>query len=210
MPLLPWDDRQRLGAGTAFVETIRLLAKQPSDAFARLRPDGDYVGPFVFGLIISWAMFLVNQVWTLIFGSIMPFADMGVSAGMTLVQIVMYAIFWPVIYAFILFLSAGIYHLVLLVLSGLQRSQLGFEGTYKIVAYAQVSTLANVIPLIGWIIGLVLQIVLLVVGFQSAHRTDQGRAIAAALIPAALCCLCMFVAVFFFGAAIMAAMAGAQ
>lgn len=209
-PLLPWDDRQRLGFGPAFVETIKLIAQQPSEAFARLRANGDYVGPFVFGLIISWAMFLVGQVWSLMFSSLFSFGDLGASMGGTLIGTVMYAIFWPVIFAIVLFVSGGIYHLCLMLLSGLDRSNLGFEGTYKIVAYAQVASIANIIPLIGWLIALVIQIVLMVIGFQAAHRTEQGKAIAAALIPIVLCCLCFGAFFAIFGASIVAMASGGE
>ena len=102
----------------------------------------------------------------------------------------------PVVVAIVLFVSAGIYHLVLMVVKGTNK---GFEATLNVVAYSNVSGLAAVIPFVGGLIGWIYGIVLVVIGLTEAHKTDSWRAAIAVLTPLILCCLCCMLFVFVLG-----------
>ena len=97
----------------------------------------------------------------------------------------------------------------LMLLGALEQSRFGYEGTLRALAYANTAQLAAVVPLVGWLIGMVWTLVLLVIGFEVLHDTTQGRALAAALIPLLVCCLCGALLVIVFGAAI-AGLVGSQ
>ncbi len=214
-PRLPWDDRDRLGFVGAFIETVKLTVTAPGDAFRRLRADGDYFGPLFYGLILSWIGMFFGQLWNLLMGSALTsmmgdFGAMGMAAGTSLVQMVVVLVVWPFIYAIILFLSAGIYHLCLMLVGGVGDSPTGFEGTFKVVAFSAVTNLCNIVPFIGGLIALVWMIILLTVGFTEAHRTSQGKALAGALLPIVFCCLCGVLIAVIFGASIAAMIAGAN
>ena len=216
LPKLPWDDRDRLGILNALIETVKLIVTAPRDAFSRLRPDGDLIWPLLFGLILSWIGQVFGQLWNLIFGGAMQsmmgglseFEDLAVFGATSMVQVAFTLILWPIFYGIVVFIMAGIYHLCLMLLGGVENSPLGFEGTLKVVAYSQVVNLANVIPIFGFLIALVGSIVLNVIGLSEVHKTDQGKALIAVLIPLVLCCVCVIIGAFVFGAGI-AAMAGA-
>ena len=130
------------------IETIKLLVTAPRDAFSRLRADGDYVWPLIFGLILTWVGHLFGQVWNLLFGSaiqsmfmdIDELAEMAQYFGTSMIQAAVSLTLWPVIYLVVIFLFAGLSHLILMVLSAVDDSPLGFEGTLKVVAYASLST----------------------------------------------------------------------
>ena len=207
LPVLPWLERSRLGFKTALIETIKLIVTDPKDAFSRIRRDGDYMSPFIFGLIISWPVVILGQLWSILFESVMPGSSQA-TMGFGVLQIVLVLALYPLIHLVSLFIMAGIYHLSLMVVSALGRSQVGFEGTFKVMCYAAVTQLTGIVPIIGPLIGLVALIVFLVIGFERAHETTQGKAIVAALIPVALCCLCGLVLALAFGGAIAAAAAG--
>ena len=215
-PRLPWDERDRLGFLEALIETVKLLVTAPKDAFSRLRADGDLIWPLVFGLILSWIGQFFGQIWNLIFGGVMQsmMSGLGDLEGMaafgatSVVQTVIVLILWPIIFAIFIFIAAGIYHLCLMLVSGVSESPMGFEGTLKVAAYAQVSSLAAVVPLLGGLIVLVASLVLTVIGFTEVHKTTTGKAAAAVLIPFALCCICGIILAIVFGAS-MAAMMGA-
>jgi hypothetical protein len=85
------------------------------------------------------------------------------------------------------------------------ESRSGFEGTLKVVAYSQVGGLAGIVPVVGSLIGVLWILVLEVIGFAFVHRTTQGRALLAILIPVLFCCACALVGAVMFGAMIAAA-----
>ncbi len=220
-PRLPWEDRDRLGFLDALIETVKLIATAPSDAFSRLRADGDLIWPLVFGLIFSWIGQFFSQVWNLIFGEAMQsmmtgFGDLGqfdeyMSFGSTggVIQFVGTLVLWPVLFVIFLFIGAGIFHGCLMLVGATNESPTGFEGTLKVMAYSQIASLAAIVPFIGGLVAMLISLVLLVIGFTEVHRTTQGKALVGVLIPVALCCICCIVGIFVFGASLAAMMAGA-
>ena len=214
-PRLPWEERDRLGFLDALIETVKLLVTAPGDAFSRLRPDGDLIWPLIFGLIFSWIGQFFGQIWNVIFGGAMQsmMGGLGDLEGLaafgagSIVQTIFILVLWPIFYAIIMFIAAGIYHLCLMLVGGVEQSPLGFEGTLKVLCYSQVATLANIVPILGFLIVLVASVILTVVGFTEVHKTSQGKALIAVLIPLVLCCICGIVMAVVFGAG-LAAMAG--
>lgn len=197
-PRMPWEERDRLGYGDALIETVKLLLTAPGEAFSRLRPDGDLIWPLVFGLIFSWIGQFFAQMWNMVFGEatramMQGFEGLGDYAAMTATNLgtaVITIVIWPVLYVIFTFIGAGIFHLCLMLVGGTDESPLGFEGTLKVVAYAQIGNLAGVVPIFGGLIAAVLSLVLAVIGFIHVHRTTGVKATLAVLIPVGLCCLC--------------------
>ncbi len=214
-PRLPWDDRDRLGFVGALIETVKLTATAPGDAFRRLRADGDYFGPLFYGLILSWIGIFFNQLWSLLLNSAMSsmmgdFGAAGLVAGFSLFYMIGWLVVWPFLYAILLLISAGIFHLCLMLLGGVSDSPTGFEGTFKVAAFSAVVFLCLIVPVVGGLIALVWMIILLTLGFTEAHRTSQGKALGGALLPFVLCCLCCGLIVVLSWASIAAMIAGAN
>ena len=217
---MPWEERDRLGFLDALIETVKLIATAPSDAFARLRADGDLLWPLLFGLIFSWIGQFFTQVWNLIFGEAMQsmmtgLGDFGdfeqyMTYGATgVVEFIVTLVLWPVIFAIVIFISAAIFHGCLMLVGATDESPTGFEGTLKVLCYSQIANLAAIVPILGGLVATLISLVLLVLGFTEAHRTTQGKALIAVLIPVVLCCICCIVGIFVFGASLAALMAGA-
>ncbi len=217
-PRLPWEERDRLGFLDALIETVKLLVTAPKDAFARLRPDGDLIWPLVFGLILSWIGQVFGRIWGLIFGSAMQsmmgglsdFEGIAAFGATSVVQVMFALVLWPIFFVIFIFIGSGLYHLCLMLVGGVERSPMGFEGTLKVVSYTQVTSLLSVIPILGGLIAVVAALVLTVIGFIEVHKTTPGKAILAVVIPLALCCICATLVAMMFGAAFAAAMAGAS
>lgn len=219
-PRLPWEERDRLGFLDALIETVKLIATAPSDAFSRLRSDGDLIWPLVFGLIFSWIGQFLNQVWNLLFGGAMQsmmtgFGDMGdldqyLTFGSTgALQFALNVILWPIFFLIIIFVGGGIFHGCLMLVGATNESPTGFEGTLKVLCYSQIANLAAIVPLLGGLVATLISLVLLVIGFTQVHRTEQGKALIAVLIPVVLCCLCCIVGILAIGGGLAAMMAGA-
>lgn len=182
----------------------------PSDAFSRLRPDGDLTSPILFGLILSWAGVILSQIWQLMFGGFMR----GMLSGMEGLEaafappgalgIIGLLVVWPVIFVVGLFISAGILHLCLMLVGATAESPSGFEGTLKVVSYSQVAGIASIVPLVGGFLFAIWALILEVIGSALVHRTTQGRALMGVLIPLLVCCVCVVFAAVLFGAMIAA------
>jgi hypothetical protein len=113
----------------------------------------------------------------------------------------------PVFIVIGLFIAAAILHFCCLIVGALAGSQSGFEGSFRAMAYSQVSSLAAIIPVAGPFVAVVWWIVLTVIGVQRLRRTTQGKAVAAVLIPIAVCCVGMALLGALVGAAIFTRMA---
>ncbi len=195
----PWEERDRIGFLEALIETVKVVVTAPREAFSRLRPDGDYLWPLLFGLILSWIGQFFAQIWNLIFGEAIrsmvggfnEFGDMAQFMGTGVAQVVISLIIWPVLYAVLVFLFAGISHLALMLVAALDESPLGFEGTFKVVAYASVLDLLNVVPLAGWLLAFLGKLVIYAIGFAAVHRTSDGKAIGAVALVFFTCCCCL-------------------
>ncbi len=196
---LPWEERGRLGFFNALIETVTLIVTAPKDAFSRLRPDGEYVWPLIFGLIFSWIGQLFGQIWNLIIGEALKSAirdipELSVVAqyvNTSPIQGLFWFVVWPIFYLVFIFLFAGLSHLALMMVSAVDESPLGFEGTLKVVAYSSVLDLLNVVPLFGWMLAFVGKLVLYVFGFSEVHKTSEGKALGAVAIVMFTCCCCL-------------------
>ncbi len=197
----PWEQRDSLGFVPALIENVKLFVTSPAEAFARTRRSGDYVSPLIFAVLVGWVGAVIGQFWRLFFHASMfsffpaemseQLGPMMVAGGMGFFSTLVLA---PIIVAIVLFIWSGILHLCLVVVGGLGESQADFEGTFRAAAYSGVAQLAQVVPMVGGLIAMVWSIVLLVIGLSDLHNTSQGKALAAVLIPVALCCVCGVVA----------------
>lgn len=211
----PWEQRDSLGFLEGLIEAIKLFVTSPTEAFARTRRTGDYVSPLIFAIIMGFIGVLVSQVWGLLIG--LPFLGMVPDevgsefalffAGST-IGLLVKIILSPIYVTVALFIWSGILHLCLMLIGGLDASESGFEGTFRVVSYSSVAQLAQVVPLLGGLVTLVWSIVLGVIGLTSLHRTTQGKALLAILLPMMLCCLCVVIAAIMAGG--MAAFVASQ
>ena len=120
------------------------------------------------------------------------------SVGAAIAGFIGNVIFTPIIVVVVLFVGAGIYHLLVLLFAG--SSNAGYEATFRVVGYAcatfvvsWVSSVFNLIPVVGPIIGGLISflialyaIVIQVLGIREVHSTTTGRAAAVVLIPTAV------------------------
>ena len=195
---LPWERRSEVGFLNGLLETIKLLVTNPTEAWRLAKEKGDYGEPLVFAILVSWVGIAVSTLWSGLFGqawtSFLPpdlKEKMGdafaTNTGALLIQVGLA----PILVLVGLFIGAAIYHVSFLLVGATRDSASGFEGTFRVVSYASVSQLANVVPFVGWLVALVWNIVLMVLGAVRMHRTTQGKAIAGVLIPLLLCCVCI-------------------
>jgi hypothetical protein len=81
------------------------------------------------------------------------------------------------------FVAAGILHLMLLLLNGATQK---FEATFRVISFAQTTSLLLLVPFCGQIVAGVAKLwtlVLYVLGLAPAHRIGHGKAAAAVFLP---------------------------
>lgn len=219
-PGLPWERSKDLNS---LIATAKLLITSPGAAYAQAKEKGDYASPLIFA-IVFWVIGAIFQaVWSLLrFGTGMGMLEnMGdippemqemlrtwaapAGAG----SIVLGILLSPIIALVFLFIWSAIVHLVLKLVGGLNDSAAGFEGTLRGLSYSAVAQVAQVVPIVGPWICMIWSIVLQIIGLASLHRTSQGKAVMGVLIPIALCCVCIVLAIFVFAATIAAMIGGA-
>ncbi|HQR68361.1 MAG TPA: YIP1 family protein, partial [Thermoanaerobaculia bacterium] len=209
---LPWEDRPRVPFADALVDTVRLFISNPREAWSRTRESGDLGQPILFAICVGWVAAAFNLVWSMMFGQawlrfVPPNVrdvvrhSLATSGGMIAAQVILA----PLFIVIGLFIGAAIIHLCILVVGGLSNSKAGFEGTVRILGYSWVAQLAQIIPVFGGLIAAIWALVLNVMGIERIHRTTQGKAIAAVLIPVILCCGCVLLALVIGGAALLSA-----
>jgi hypothetical protein len=128
------------------------------------------------------------------FGGMRPYGSFGFLFSMIVA---------PLFIALGIFIGAAILHLCCMLVGALSDSHSGFEGSLRAVAYSEVSSFASIVPVIGGIIAIVWFVVLAIMGVQRMHRTTQGRATAAVLIPVVVCCGAVILIGLLAGAAFM-------
>jgi hypothetical protein len=210
----PWDRRREIGLVQAFFETTQEVLLQPVRLFSSLR-DGSMGGALLYGVIAGYVGLVASTLYQFVFnlvsgggGSMMSSPEMARFAPfleMTAVSLVVRILFGPIQIVIGVFVTAGIYHVLILLTGGTSRT---FETTVQTVSYAQAPALLSVIPVCGSVIAFFWYLVAYIVGLSEAHGISRARAAAVVLIPALLlCCCCVAAFTLLFGG-VMAALGG--
>jgi hypothetical protein len=154
---------------------------------------GGIGSPLLYAIVVGWIGIAIAVVWNMLFqGMWIPFMGAGeeaaVMAGFTAAWAVGMIIVAPILVIVGVFIGAAILHLMLMIVGGANN---GFEATVRVVCYAQTAQLAGIVPFCGGLISLVWAIILYVLGLAAAHRTTQGKAVLAVVLPVVLCCAFM-------------------
>jgi hypothetical protein len=192
-PVIPWEDPNRSFFDGLF-ETVKLLALNPSEAFRRMPVTGGIGRPLFFAIAVGWVSIAVAVFWNVLFqGMWMPFMDsmddvagMGAMYGITIGWALVMIVIAPLFIIIGVFVAAAILHLMLMIVGGASS---GFEATVRVVCYTYTAQLAGMVPFCGGLIATVWSVVLYVMGFSVAHRTTQGKALIAVLLPIVICCV---------------------
>ncbi len=203
---LPWET-QAIGP-ESFFETAKLFITAPDQAWRLTRETGDYTRPLLFGVIVGWVGLVFRAVWGTFFGAGLMRMIPAQYAGFTRFgggSLVGQVILGPLLVAIGLFILAAILHVSFMVVGALSSSRSQFEGTFRLVCYANVASIAHVVPLLGGLVAGVWAAYLVVVGAQQLHKATQGKALAGVLLPVVLCCVCAILGMAIGGAALFSA-----
>ena len=207
---IPWDERDRIGLFSALVETTRDVLAGPGAFFRAMPLSGGLGSPLLYAVLIGWLGLVASEFYWAIFRSVAgsSWGALGVDrpeiaavlgwvegwAGF-LVQVV----FGGVFVVIGVFVTAGVLHLMLLLLGGARRD---FEATLRVVSFSQAPSVLFLVPFCGQLVGGIWGLVLYVLGLAEAHRIGHGKAAAAVLLPILVLCCCCAGMAFLFASAI--------
>lgn len=187
----PWEDRAVVGLFPSLASTIKGALFSPSQFFKNMPVTGGLTDPLLYSLIVGMAGSLVSFLWDMAlrgtYQQMLP-AEMRGAAGYDLfagVGIAAMAVLLPLFLIAVLFIEAGVYHLLMLLVRG---GKAGFEGTFRAVAYGNSGSMFLMVPFCGTILGIVWSIIITIIGIKEAHETSGGKAAFAVLMPLVLCC----------------------
>jgi hypothetical protein len=183
---IPFEDRSR-PFGERLLATAGKAFSDPVALFSRVEGT-DILAPLLYGVVVGVVGMVVAATWQILFGGFLSLLqpddsaeELVASTGM----IVLLVLFSPLLVAISLFISSGLYHLMLLLVGDGKR---GFAVTFRAVAYGSTPQLLGIVPFCGGIVGGIWSIVVTIIGAKTAHETDALRAIVAYFIPVVVCC----------------------
>jgi len=160
--------------------------------FANMRREGGLGAPLTYGAI----GLVVGAVFSYVWSFVGVGRWMGYGGGAGLGGILLGLCFGVIG----LFIGAGIFHLML---SLLGEAKFPFETTFRVTAYTSGTTsLANVVPICGGLIGALFGIYALIIGLSEAHEIPVGKSAIAVLVPIVICCALVAVVSLVFGLAV--------
>lgn len=184
-----WARRDQIGFAGAFLKTTSQLITEPATFFGRVNPTSPFQGSLLYGVLIFVVSMLFSAFWQLAVQLMgLGAAPEAFSQLLGLGMLVGLLVFSPILAIIVIFLSAGVFHLVLLLFGWNEHP---FGATVKVVSYSGVSGLANAIPVCGNLIGAVWGIILFVVGLRELQGTSTGQAVVVVLTPMLLLFLCV-------------------
>lgn len=204
----PWESRSSGIDLEAMLATVKSVLFQPAETFRSMRREGGIGTPLLFVVILGTISGWFALLWNAFFQSL-GFLSEGIGDQVLFwfLGLMIGAVLMPGFVLIGAFVSAAITHVSLFLVGGAKES---FETTFRVTAYVSGSTsLFQIIPFCGGFIGGVWYLVAMIIGVREAHEISTGKAVLAILLPAILCCACLGVMIFFFGAAILTAIQNA-
>jgi hypothetical protein len=164
---------------SAFWRTSKSILFRPSAIFSALNYDAGIRSSLVYLLIYGSLGQIIGRYWTTLLG--IHYGILESNALENTLRFAFTILLTPVLFLALIFVAAGLVHLVLRILLETRRP---FSTTFQVMAYASGATsIVNVIPFLGRIVMPLWALVLYFVGLSKAHHTSKVRVFFALLLP---------------------------
>lgn len=171
----PWERLQSMGFFPGLFDTVKQVMLTPTEFFSSLSGNGGFSHPAAFYLLIMEVPALALVFWLM--SGLFPEAQSEASGlfemGLTGIGALTFLLVFPVFMVINLFLSSGVYHLLLLALG---EGSAGFEGTFRVVCYSAAPMVLALIPVFGMWAGGIWQLICLFFGFRFVHGITAAKA----------------------------------
>jgi hypothetical protein len=173
----PWPPQEGVSALNAFVTTWWESCFQPTSFFRRMPRSGGYGAVLTYYLVLG-VVAGIELFWRSVLG--FSLSDRLMNENSSRMNDIVRFLLSPLILLGSLYLVTGVCHLLLLMLRGATH---GFQTSSRVVAFSYGPAIANVIPILGGLIGFVWMTVLAIIGLREAHQTETWKTAVAVLVP---------------------------
>ncbi len=174
-----WEMRSSWLDVAAFWRTSKSILFRPSAIFSALNYDAGIGSALLYLLIYGSLGQIIGRYWITLLG-----IHYGIIESNALDNTLRFAgtiLITPFIFLALIFVAAGLVHLVLRILLASRRP---FSTTFQVMAYASGATsVVNVIPFLGRILMPLWALVLYFVGLSKAHQASKTKVFFALLLP---------------------------
>ncbi|GEM_PF-2784192 len=160
-PLIPFADSSK-GFVDRFLETVKLVIFSPRQFFSNYNFKSNIGMGILFAVIVGFISAVLNLVYQLVFNTSIysiiarfgniPVKDLQFQNAIGVFGGALSLIFVPIGIVIALFITSGIYHLLLMMVNGANE---GFEDTFNVVAYTSAATLFAIVPFCGNVFGVI-------------------------------------------------------
>ena len=172
---VPWENLESHGFFPALYRTVQRVMLTPADFFSELTTGGGFSHPTVFYLLLMEVPALALVFWLM--SGLLPQGQGEAGGlfqvGLTGVGSVTFLLVFPVFMLVNLFVSSGMYHILLMALGG---GSAGYEGTFRVVCYSAAPMVLALVPVFGMWVGGIWQLVCLFYGFKLVHDLSSLKA----------------------------------
>ncbi|HEV2742448.1 MAG TPA: YIP1 family protein [Rubrobacter sp.] len=174
----------------SFVWTVRSLVTAPAAFFRGMPRNAGLKNPLAFAVICSFIAAAPAALLVLLFSLVAGISGDAASALGGIVGAFVVLLLYPIGTVIGLFVGAGIYHLLVLLL--LRPANAGFGATFRVASYGSFPNVLGFlffIPILNILAGLaigVYTVILYVLGVREAHATTTGKAALVVLAPVAV------------------------
>ena len=183
--LPPWERRERFGFLNGLYLTIKDVLLTPQTFFHRMPSQVGLNQPLYFALVLGVVAAFFVWMWSLAGSSLQMFVADDLEEVFQGPLYSFFAfLFSPITVAILVFLKAGLIHLVLMLVGG---NRLGFEATFRVAAYGEAAAILTLVPFCGSVIGVLWGLFITIVGLYSIHETEPWKAVVAVVAPMVLC-----------------------
>jgi predicted Zn finger-like uncharacterized protein len=182
---VPWERLDVYGFFGGLYHTVKRAMLAPGLFFGAM-PVGRGLGmPLVFFILISEFQAICQLGWTYL--GVDPMMSIGnQSPGMEAPEVAFGAgsllilLVYPVLFMLWLFIMSGVMHLLLKIFGA---GSAGYEGTFRVLSYANAPSVLALIPSVGAFVGGFWSLAIMFIGLKMIHATNFLRVLFALLLP---------------------------
>ncbi len=185
LELPPWERRDRFGFLNGLYLTIKDVLLSPQSFFQRMPSQLGLTQPLMFAIVLGVITTFFGWMYSITGSSLKMLISDDFSELLEgpLLSFGMFVLS-PFLVVVFLYLQAAITHGMLVLLGG---NKLGFEASFRVIAYSEATSIVTLIPFCGSGIGVVWGLVVTIIGLYSVHEIDPWKAVAAVLVPMIFC-----------------------
>lgn len=185
LELPPWERRDRYGFLNGLYLTIKDVLLAPQNFFQRMPTHLGLTQPLMFAIVLGVITTFFAWMYSITGNSLKMLVsdDYAEMFKGPLYSFIMFVLSPAIVFVF-LYINAFITHGMLTLLGG---NKLGFEATFRVIAYSEATSIITLIPFCGSGIGFIWGVVVTIIGLYSVHETEPWKAVAAVLVPMVIC-----------------------